>query len=1229
MDAVLNKRSALAGLKFKRNNPSNKLATPSATPPSTSAPLPAADNNGPPPQSRDGAAPSRYFGPDKVSPAFGNILVPSSSPIAPSPLHNAHNASTSADDVAAGHHDGRPRPPSSIISAPSPPSLARSPSDSTGQRRPRDIAGAGEVGEEPPRKRINRGPLDDALSGASPESPAIRGPGHRRRMAPPGSPASSEESLVDPRKVLASNVPHAAPAREASSSSSTTPAPVDPAFTRFKITQPLHPEPLVRAAWMQGKQDVRAASYLLNDPQWIDKQNRPPPQARPAPTTAKPVSVTVSAKANKQSAIYSHRPPAKVLASPAVPSTSTPATKATPKPTPKPVADTSIEITSSPILPLPKKRKMVIEDSDESDFNDSDEEEDESVDEAEVRALSFFNDASPEDLQEMIGCTPVQADKIVELRPFDTVDVLTKKLNQGARRAGPAGLSPKVFSDTVAVYQGYGSFDTVLDSIEKIGDALKAVINSWALESDGHADSADTQDDGALNLQTFDASKAKDEHFIARQPPLVADNIQLKDYQLLGINWLNLMHRKQHGCILADEMGLGKTCQVISFLAHLKEQGNSGPHLIIVPSSTLENWCREFNRFAPTIQWVTYYDDQKTREQLRMDLRDDEGKPNDWEVMITTYDLACGNSKDSKFLRKFDWECFVCDEGHSLKNFKSRRYGELMKINPRWRLLLTGTPLQNNLQELASIMNFIIPEKIGPVLDKMRAIFKTTTTVTLLSQERITRAHRMVTPFVLRRKKKEVLKDLPDKHERVEWCEMVQSQQEIYSEAVRRSRKTVRQAEELAEVQEDDAKTKGKKKPATASKVTSAHVLMDLRKAASHPMLFRKRFTDDMLRPIAVQLMQDPWYAKRYKGNVGHLAEDCALWSDSELQHNCRSAASRKSAQFCQDDDCYMDSGKVQTLLRLLDQYIGEKRKVLIFSQFTQVLDILTAVLTLKKIAYRMLTGSTRVDERQDMVDEFNESDDITVFLLSTKAGGMGINLTSASVVILFDQDFNPHNDRQAQDRAYRIGQTRDVDVIKLITRGTIEEDMLRLAQTKLALDEAVAGDVDDEKGESAIAKEIKTSLLSMLRKQCSPEPSTSTTSSAPSPAVDTPPKERSGKEAERDKSEPEKKTMKRKDREDEEMVEEKVKPSRSTLSAAKRKRIVDDEDDEEERPATRPKATAPAVKEKEKEKNGSRSTTRSSPRKERQASSSQKPSPRTDRPNPPTRTTSARSSRR
>ena len=224
-------------------------------------------------------------------------------------------------------------------------------------------------------------------------------------------------------------------------------------------------------------------------------------------------------------------------------------------------------------------------------------------------------------------------------------------------------------------------------------------------------------------------------------------------------------------------------------------------------------------------------------------------------------------------------------------------------------------------------------------------------------------------------------------------------------------------------------------------------------------------------------------------------------------------------AKFAQTEDLYMNSGKIKALVKLLDGFFEEGRRVLIFSQFTQVLDILRAVLDLKQIKYLLLTGQTAVDTRLGLVDEFNQDETIPVFLLSTKAGGMGINLTAASVVILYDQDFNPHNDKQAADRAYRIGQKRDVDVIKLISKGTIEvcvvaeslfwlvslttlqEEILRLGETKLALDEAVAGETlgapttgDGEEGdgaqvESVAEKQIKASLVESIKRQLAGSP--------------------------------------------------------------------------------------------------------------------------------------------
>lgn len=452
-----------------------------------------------------------------------------------------------------------------------------------------------------------------------------------------------------------------------------------------------------------------------------------------------------------------------------------------------------------------------------------------------------------------------------------------------------------------------------------------------------------------------------------------------------------------------------------------------------------------------------------------------------------------------------------------MKNFESQRYKALLKYESNWRLLLTGTPLQNNLQELVSLMNFILPSHFGETMDSLRAIFKTkgNSKVSLLSQERISRAKKMMTPFVLRRRKDQVLKDLPNKTERIEWCEMTPMQKSIYNDALARSRKIIREEAPTPDDTDESAQTNGRGKAKKKTKAiprgkderyleNSANVLMDLRKATSHPMLFRKRFTDQILDSVTRQLLKEPDFKKR--GAIfDYVKEDMEVMTDAELQFFCQGYKSTQ--KFLQNEKCYLEAGKVTVLLKLLKGYQASGRKVLIFSQFTQVLDILQAVLKQLKTRYLLLTGATAVDLRQTLVDEFTEDDTIPIFLLSTKAGGMGINLTAASVVIMFDQDWNPHNDRQAHDRAYRIGQKRDVEVVKLITRGTIEEDILRLGETKLALDEAVAGDADDadDKQESTQEQAMKMSLMNVLRKQFAEQQGTgsSTTASSDMPEVE------------------------------------------------------------------------------------------------------------------------------
>ncbi|KDN45548.1 hypothetical protein RSAG8_04872, partial [Rhizoctonia solani AG-8 WAC10335] len=732
----------------------------------------------------------------------------------------------------------------------------------------------------------------------------------------------------------------------------------------------------------------------------------------------------------------------------------------------------------------------------------------------ENEALVWFNISAEDALVEVTACTPAQASLIASLRPFLDVPALKRSLKR------TKGVTPRVFDDYVNMQRGYSDVDTVLAGFEEIGKQLGAIVSEWT----GGQNAGD--DEAGLHLVTVpslsqptpNSNSEALSYLIRHQPYLLAPNVVLKDYQLFGISWLNLLYKKQLSCILADEMGLGKTCQVVAFFAWLKggcRDGDDevevigerakGLHLVVVPSSTLENWAREFAKFAPSIRVATYYGNQKDRAGFRddykravrrgerMGVEKDDVDPG-WDVLITTYQIAQGAEPDRKFLSKsVKWETCVFDEGHVLKNFQSQRYQQLMKIPARWRLLLTGTPLQNNLQELVSLIAFILPSKFNAeTIDSLRTIFKVRADAhtSLLSRERVSRAKTMMTPFVLRRRKDQVLKDLPNKSEKIIWCSMTGLQRSIYNETMRRSKKELEReaastpppdkkrvkTDEAAKSQKKSATLKAKTKAAEAS---SAHVLMDLRKAASHPMLFRRRFDDGIIRKMAKLCLKEPEFMDSVEALV---VEDMEVMTDAELQvfakryKSCRKLALQ--------DECFLDAGKVEVLLELVSGYRKDGRRILVFSQFTQILDILKVVLDHVGLKFLILTGSTPVDERQSLVDEFTEDESIPVFLLSTRAGGMGINLTAASVVIMFDQDFNPHNDRQAADRSYRIGQKRDVDVVKLITKETIEEDILRLGQTKLALDEAVAGDAADEGNEGATEKAMKSSLLNVLRER-------------------------------------------------------------------------------------------------------------------------------------------------
>lgn len=555
------------------------------------------------------------------------------------------------------------------------------------------------------------------------------------------------------------------------------------------------------------------------------------------------------------------------------------------------------------------------------------------------------------------------------------------------------------------------------------------------------------------------------------KPRLLSPDIELKDYQQMGINWLNLLYHNQMSCILADDMGLGKTCQVISFLAYLKQINISGPNLIVVPSSTLENWLREFKKFCPALKVEPYYGSQQERADLREYLEKAYGQ---YDVIVTTYNLAAGNKYDVAFLKNSNFNVVVYDEGHMLKNSMSERFNKLMKIKANFRLLLTGTPLQNNLRELMSLLEFIMPSLFISKKDSLATVFKQKARTSddnkdhnpLLVQEAIERAKTMMKPFILRRHKDQVLRHLPKKHSKIVMCDMNDIQRKIYNKEIKHvmaHRKQVREGNVVKDKRMD-----------------SKNLIMSLRKASIHPLLFRNLYDDSKIDKMSTAILSEPEYNEN--GNKQYIMEDMSYMTDFELHKLCRNFPKSLSKYMLNNDE-WMQSGKIGKLVPILKDIITvKKEKVLIFSLFTQVLDILELVLSTLGFKFLRLDGSTQVNERQSLIDKFYEDKTIPIFILSTKAGGFGINLVCANNVIIFDQSFNPHDDRQAADRSHRVGQTKEVQVSTLITRDSIEEKIHQLAKNKLALDMHVSE--DDKKGQDAMENKISDILEDIIYKE-------------------------------------------------------------------------------------------------------------------------------------------------
>ena len=460
---------------------------------------------------------------------------------------------------------------------------------------------------------------------------------------------------------------------------------------------------------------------------------------------------------------------------------------------------------------------------------------------------------------------------------------------------------------------------------------------------------------------------------LERQPEYIdASGMQLHAYQMEGLNWLRHSWGQEIDTILADEMGLGKTIQTITFLYSLYKEGHCrGPFLVSVPLSTIINWEREFETWAPDFYVVTYVGDKDSRVVIREhELSFEEGAVRGgnkackirassvkFHVLLTSYELV---SIDAALLNSVEWAVLVVDEAHRLKNNQSKFFRILNSYNIRYKLLLTGTPLQNNLEELFHLLNFLCPDKFND-LNCFQNEF-----ADLTKEEQVKRLHDMLGPHMLRRLKADVLKNMPTKSEFIVRVELSPMQKKYYKYILTRNFEALN--------------SRG-----GGQQVSLLNIMMDLKKCCNHPYLFPAASQEAPCLPTG-------------------MYETSAL---------------------------VKASGKLVLLQKMLRLLKEQGHRVLIFSQMTKMLDILEDFLEGEGYKYERIDGGITGTMRQDAIDRFNAPGaQQFVFLLSTRAGGLGINLATADTVVIYDSDWNPHNDIQAFSRAHRIGQANKVCIV-------------------------------------------------------------------------------------------------------------------------------------------------------------------------------------------------------
>ncbi|GAA5977723.1 hypothetical protein JCM5350_002330 [Sporobolomyces pararoseus] len=503
-----------------------------------------------------------------------------------------------------------------------------------------------------------------------------------------------------------------------------------------------------------------------------------------------------------------------------------------------------------------------------------------------------------------------------------------------------------------------------------------------------------------------DGDEGDDGPFVFTESPAFVKGGKMREYQVQGLNWMCGLHYNGINGILADEMGLGKTLQTISFLGYLKfHKGIHGPHLVVVPKSTLDNWRREIAKWVPGFNVVTL---TGTKEE-RADIISERILPGDFDILIASYEMCL---REKSALKKLSWAYIVIDEAHRIKNVDSMLSQIVRLFDSRGRMLITGTPLQNNLHELWALLNFLLPDVFSDVAD-FDAWFEKQAPATEgeaaadgetngeapkaidkaaedeASNKVVKQLHSVLRPFLLRRVKMDVEKSLLPKKEINVYVGMTELQRKWYKSILEKDIDAVNGAG-------------GKKE----GKTRLQNIVMQLRKCCNHPYLF------DGAEP---------------------------------------------GPPFTTDEHLVEAAGKMLVLDKLLKAMKAKGSRVLIFSQMSRVLDILEDYCLFREYQYCRLDGGTAHEDRMEQIDAYNQpGSEKFIFLLTTRAGGLGINLVSADVVVLYDSDWNPQADLQAMDRAHRIGQTKQVYVFRFVTENAVEEKVLERAAQKLRLDQLV-----------------------------------------------------------------------------------------------------------------------------------------------------------------------------